>query len=147
MKRTELHSGAQKERPWPGLLYRGAFQWGGGREGAEFSLGRHMRAAQVPDGSAGAASLHPARCGRLELSVLHSFCTRPPELRCPYSPIAPGTVVWSAGGKASACSTLSANETRGSTKEKKKKRFKFILLPNFYFYFPGLVNGLCQWQN
>ena len=29
--------------------------------------------------------------------------------------------------------------------QKKKKGLDFILLPRLYFYFPGIVNGLCQW--
>lgn len=72
------------------------------------------------------------------------LCTRPTELRCRRSHFALRTLVWSMGGKASAHGLLWASETRLSTKE--KKRLVFILLPQFYFYFPRIVNGLCQWH-
>ena len=68
----------------------------------------------------------------------------PAELRCWCHHFAPGTLVWRARCKASAHSTLWANETRQSTKE--KKRLDFILLSRFHFYLLGIVNGLCQWH-
>lgn len=55
-----------------------------------------------------------------------------------------GTLVWSVGCEASACSILWTSETRQRT-EKKKVRFYFIT--RIYFYFPGIVNGLCRWHN
>ena len=39
--------------------------------------------------------------------------------------------------------TLWASEIRLNTEEKEKVR----LFPRFYFYFPGIVTGLCLWHN
>ena len=93
----------------------------------------------------GAASLpmaHPPS----GMSLVHSFCTWSPgwNVRCSHT--APGTQVWCSSLRISVHSTLRASEARLSTKERGKKRLDFILLPRFYFNFPGTVNELRRRQ-
>ena len=83
----------------------------------------------------------------LNCSVLCSaFPHGPPSWGVRRSHYALGTLVWSASCKASARGTLWASKTR-RTQRKRKKKLDFILLPRFFFYFLGIVNGLCWWQN
>ena len=56
------------------------------------------------------------------------------------------TLVWRVRCEPSASGPLWASETRQGTKERKKKRLDFIVLPRFYFYFLGIVNGPCWWH-
>ena len=121
------------ERPWAGLLYRvPVCGEGRGSRGAQFSRGLSRCAAQVAQ--------MPVRGQRLR--------TRPAAILnwavgVGRSHFSLGTLVWSAWCKASARGPLRASETGRSTKE---KMLDFILLPRFYIYFPGIVNGLCRWQ-
>ena len=48
--------------------------------------------------------------------------------------------------EASVSGSLWEGKAQWSTKEK-ETRLDFILLPRFYFYFLGIVNGLCWWAN
>ena len=73
-------------------------------------------------------------------ALLHAVA----ELRWGHGRCTRGTQGWRAGCKASARGILWASEMRLSTKG--KKRLDFILLSSFYFYFLGIVNGLCRWQ-
>ena len=123
------------DRRWAGLLYRvlslAGWVWSSPGSGAGVLL-------RAPDGSVacrvcahGPLPLPPSWILALWAALLHT------ALRAEVSvqPFTPGTVVWSAGCEPSARGTLWANETRWSTKEKRKVRLDFIT--QILFVFPG----------
>ena len=119
-------------RSWAGLQEgrgRGSY-WAGAAVQLRLQI-------QVP----GAASLHTARHRRhLELSVPRRASARSPEAEVPSH-----QTLWSEVPRAgplpmASCAPGKLDEAQ---RKSKLKRSDFILLPRFYFYFPGLVNGVC----
>ena len=83
----------------------------------------------------------------LNCSAVCSPNKRGPELQCR---VPPWFLTKSSAVKcpveASVSGSLWESKAPWSTKEK-EKRLDFILLPRFYFYFLGIVYGLCWWPN
>lgn len=89
-------------------------------------------------------------CSQLQVAVLcaaiqNTAHCRHLELRCWGSHAALRTLFWSTWCQASALRT--PEQVKLDWAQRKRKRLDFILLPRFYFYFLGIVNGLCWWPN
>ena len=134
---------ALPDRPWVGLLYVDLISG----EGREWSSRASEAGAAVllrcQIAVPGAVSLRATRRSHFALlSHAQRFCTWPAELQCPAQWFCTRNSGLRGRGKASVQGPLQASETRRNTKEKEKKGK--ILLLRFYFYFPGIVNGLCR---
>ena len=95
----------------------------------------------------GAASLHMARHHHRHPELqcrVRDFRTWPTKLKCRVQPFLSG----SSGLKCQVQGLCMWYPRRKCNQGKHKgdKRIRFFLIPRFYLYFLGIVNGLCQWQ-
>ena len=124
-------------------LQRIAHRWG---------RGQHSVTAHAPERGAGHSQ---PLCTRPTAAILNcrAVCrhTAPsahgPELQCWLQrSFLSRNSAWKCHVEASVSGSLWEGKAQWSTKEK-EKRLDFISLPKFYFYFLGIVNGLCWWAN
>lgn len=134
MKRSGLSSPAQKGWLWTGLLYRG----GAGRGGAG------------PVSWKGVESLWAGACVLLRLRyrvppswIDCNFCTHPHRAEVPLQPFSPINAGLKYRVKVSALCLYQQMKLDGAQRKRRKKG-STILLPSFYLYFLGLVNGLSR---
>lgn len=82
---------------------------------------------------------------RLELSVLWGALAHSPELRCLGAALLQKEL-WSDGPGVWPLYAAPCEHMKQDKAQRKRKRLDFILLSWFYFYFLGIVNGLCWWH-
>lgn len=151
MRAPTLESKRSPDTPWAGwgcftgILSAGRgwgsrVGWGAdaGAGAVQGSRSQHLGQRLYAQPAAAAAAIAILNCSVAPRASAHA-----PELRC----WAPPFCTRSSGVKGRVrglCTRPPLRKSNQTKHQEKEKRLGFILLPKLYFYFLGMVNGLCQ---